>query len=166
MTRRLILLLLLFCGMRIMAQPTDYVWTSASKNSSESMPCGGGSIGMNVWVEDGDILSLAPGKPEIVDSAPIGRLAVDGGRLVPIQGGVMGARRRMRASYPKRKSAFKFHCHAKEKGRRPEGRRPRPYGWVNQVVRSASAATPRRCAARCRRRCGTGPRSRRSGRSR
>lgn len=56
MTRRLILLLLLFCGMRIMAQPTDYVWTSASKNSSESMPCGGGSIGMNVWVEDGDIL--------------------------------------------------------------------------------------------------------------
>lgn len=36
--------------------PEDYVWTSASKNSSESMPCGGGSIGMNVWVEDGDIL--------------------------------------------------------------------------------------------------------------
>ncbi len=48
-----------------------------------------------ILVEDGDILSLAPGKPEIVDSAPIGRLAVDGGRLVPIQGGVMGARRRM-----------------------------------------------------------------------
>lgn len=48
-----------------------------------------------ILVEDGDILALAPGKPEIVDSAPIGRLAVDGGRLVPIQGGVMGARRRM-----------------------------------------------------------------------
>jgi ribonuclease J len=48
-----------------------------------------------ILVEDGDILSLAPGKPEITDSAPVGRLAVDGGRLVPIQGGVMGARRRM-----------------------------------------------------------------------
>jgi len=38
------------------AQPADYVWDSPSKNSSESMPCGGGDIGMNVWVEQGDIL--------------------------------------------------------------------------------------------------------------
>ena len=44
---------------------------------------------------DGDILSLAPGKPEIVDSAPAGRLAVDGNRLLPLTGGVMVARRRM-----------------------------------------------------------------------
>ncbi len=36
----------------------DYnvVWNSQSKNSSESMPCGGGDIGMNVWIENGDIL--------------------------------------------------------------------------------------------------------------
>lgn len=36
----------------------DYnvVWTSQSKNSSESMPCGGGDVGLNVWVENGDIL--------------------------------------------------------------------------------------------------------------
>ena len=33
----------------------DYIWTSPSKNSSESMPCGGNSIGMNVWVENGDL---------------------------------------------------------------------------------------------------------------
>ena len=32
--------------------PHDYVWTSQSRNSSESMPCGGHDIGMNVWVED------------------------------------------------------------------------------------------------------------------
>ena len=38
------------------AQPTDYVWTSPSQNSSESMPCGGGDVGMNVWVEHGDVL--------------------------------------------------------------------------------------------------------------
>ena len=48
-----------------------------------------------ILMEDGDILSLAPGRPEVVDSAPVGRLAVDGNRLVPLQGGVMGARRRM-----------------------------------------------------------------------
>jgi ribonuclease J len=46
-------------------------------------------------LEDGDILQLAPGQPEIVDSAPVGRLVLDGNRLVPLQGGVMAARRRM-----------------------------------------------------------------------
>jgi len=34
----------------------NVVWNSQSKNSSESMPCGGGDIGLNIWVEDGDIL--------------------------------------------------------------------------------------------------------------
>ena len=34
----------------------NITWTSQSKNSSESMPCGGGDIGMNVWVENGDVL--------------------------------------------------------------------------------------------------------------
>ena len=34
----------------------NIVWTSQSKNASESMPCGGGDIGMNVWVENGDLL--------------------------------------------------------------------------------------------------------------
>ena len=48
-----------------------------------------------ILLEDGDILSLAPGTPEIVDSAPVGRLALDGNRLVPLTGGVMAARRRM-----------------------------------------------------------------------
>lgn len=32
------------------------IWTTQSQNSSESMPCGGGDIGLNVWVEDGDLL--------------------------------------------------------------------------------------------------------------
>lgn len=31
-------------------------WHTQSKNCSESMPCGGGEIGLNVWAEDGDIL--------------------------------------------------------------------------------------------------------------
>ena len=42
--------------MGAIAQPEDYVWTTQSRNASESMPCGGGDIGMNVWVEQGDVL--------------------------------------------------------------------------------------------------------------
>src|ERR1043165_7190124 len=36
---------------------SDYniVWNSQSKNSSESMPCGGGDVGLNVWVENGSL---------------------------------------------------------------------------------------------------------------
>ncbi|HUA77883.1 MAG TPA: ribonuclease J, partial [Acetobacteraceae bacterium] len=48
-----------------------------------------------ILLEDGEILGLVPGEPEVVDSAPVGRLVLDGSRLVPLQGGVMSARRRM-----------------------------------------------------------------------
>jgi ribonuclease J len=48
-----------------------------------------------ILIEDGDILSLAPGRPDVIDSAPVGRLALDGNRLVPLTGGVLAARRRM-----------------------------------------------------------------------
>lgn len=47
-----------------------------------------------VLMEDGDILSLA-GEPSVIDSAPVGKLVVDGARLVPLNGTVMGARRKM-----------------------------------------------------------------------
>ena len=33
----------------------NQIWTTQSNNSSESMPLGGGDIGMNVWVEKGDL---------------------------------------------------------------------------------------------------------------
>ena len=39
--------------------PADVVWTSPSRNSSESMPCGGHDIGLNIWVEQGDLLFYA-----------------------------------------------------------------------------------------------------------
>ncbi len=48
-----------------------------------------------ILIEDGDILRLAPGAADVVESAPIGRLVVDGNRLIPLAGEVMGARRRM-----------------------------------------------------------------------
>ncbi|MBR7719858.1 DUF5703 domain-containing protein [Hymenobacter properus] len=34
----------------------NITWTSPSKNAGESMPCGGGDIGLNVWAENGDVL--------------------------------------------------------------------------------------------------------------
>ncbi|WP_254659510.1 DUF5703 domain-containing protein [Mucilaginibacter sp. PPCGB 2223] len=34
----------------------NIVWNSQSHNSGESMPCGGGDVGLNVWVENGDLL--------------------------------------------------------------------------------------------------------------
>jgi len=34
----------------------NITWNSQSRNSSESMPCGGGDIGLNVWMENGELL--------------------------------------------------------------------------------------------------------------
>src|SRR5580698_3015212 len=48
-----------------------------------------------ILLEDGDVLNLAPGRVEVVDSAVTGRLVVDGNRLVPMQGEVMNARRKL-----------------------------------------------------------------------
>jgi hypothetical protein len=42
------------------AQPVlpsyNITWNSQSQNSAGSMPCGGGDIGLNVWVENGELL--------------------------------------------------------------------------------------------------------------
>ncbi len=63
MKRCLLLSLLLLLLMPLNAvnnlnwlDPYTVAWTSPSKNAGESMPCGGGDIGMNVWVEKGEIL--------------------------------------------------------------------------------------------------------------
>lgn len=46
-------------------------------------------------VEDGDVLRLAPGRPDVVEGVPTGRLALDEGRLLPLSGAVLTARKRM-----------------------------------------------------------------------
>jgi len=48
-----------------------------------------------ITVEDGDMLRLAPGEPRIVESAPTGRLVLDEGRLLPLDGAVLAARKKM-----------------------------------------------------------------------
>ena len=52
----MILVFGLFSLVTLWAQPATYEWQTPSRNSSESMPCGGGDVGLNVWVEDGDVL--------------------------------------------------------------------------------------------------------------
>jgi hypothetical protein len=56
--------LLLLTSLRAAAQSPELTsnnitWTSPSRNSAESMPCGGGDIGLNVWSEQGDVLFYA-----------------------------------------------------------------------------------------------------------
>ena len=56
MKRYFLFLLFITSGLFALgAQPANYIWTSQSANSSESMPLGGGDIGMNVWVENGEL---------------------------------------------------------------------------------------------------------------
>ncbi len=71
--------------------PTHGEWRHLSAHADLARACGISPI----MLEDGDVLGLAPGHPEVIDSAPVGKLVLDGNRVVPINGGVLSARRRM-----------------------------------------------------------------------
>ncbi len=73
------------------AVPTHGEWRHLSAHADLARACGASPI----MLEDGDVLELAPGQPEVADSAPVGRLVLDGNRVVPMDGGVLSARRRM-----------------------------------------------------------------------
>jgi ribonuclease J len=73
------------------AVPTHGEWRHLSAHAALAQEAGAKPI----LLEDGDILGLAPGQVEVMDSAPVGRLVLDGNRLTPLTGGVMSARRRM-----------------------------------------------------------------------
>jgi ribonuclease J len=73
------------------AVPVHGEWRHLSAHAELAREAGAEAFMM----EDGDILSLFPGRPAITDSAPVGRLVLDGTRLVPLKGEVMSARRRM-----------------------------------------------------------------------
>ncbi|KAL4924149.1 uncharacterized protein BDV17DRAFT_284890 [Aspergillus undulatus] len=50
-------LLLAQCGQSIiLLSRYDTIWTTQSENSADSVPLGGGSVGLNVWAEDATIL--------------------------------------------------------------------------------------------------------------
>ena len=71
--------------------PVHGEWRHMQAHAELARQCGATPI----LLEDGDVLSLSGNRPEVVDSAPVGRLALDGNRLVPMNGGVLAARRRM-----------------------------------------------------------------------
>ncbi|MFS2188084.1 DUF5703 domain-containing protein [Mucilaginibacter sp. Mucisp84] len=58
--KKLLLLCFLYCNIALAQkkgiEQYNEVWTSQSQNSGQSMPCGGGDIGLNVWVEKGELL--------------------------------------------------------------------------------------------------------------
>jgi ribonuclease J len=56
-----------------------------------------GSCGIpeTIMAENGSLLRLYPGPAEIIDEVVSGRLAIDGKRLIPVDGDVLRARRRM-----------------------------------------------------------------------
>ncbi len=71
--------------------PVHGEWRHLQAHANLARTCGASPV----LLEDGDILRLSPGVVEVIDSAPVGRLVVDGGRLLPLKGGVMAARRRI-----------------------------------------------------------------------
>ena len=73
------------------AVPVHGEWRHMSEHAALAR-----EMGATPWlIEDGDMLRLAPGTPEVIESVPAGRLAVDGQRLIPVDGPVLAERRRM-----------------------------------------------------------------------
>jgi len=52
-------------------------------------------VPQTVVPSDGTLIRLTPGKPQIVDHVPVGRLALDGANLVPSEGGAVRERRKL-----------------------------------------------------------------------
>ncbi len=73
------------------AVPTHGEWRHMSEHANLAESLGAKPI----LVEDGDVLRLGPGEPDIVGEVPFGRLVVDGERLLPLDGGVLAARKKM-----------------------------------------------------------------------
>ncbi|WP_431281213.1 ribonuclease J [Humitalea sp. 24SJ18S-53] len=71
--------------------PTHGEWRHLTEHANLAESLGAQPI----LVEDGDVLRLGPGVPDIVGEVPFGRLVVDGERLLPLDGGVLAARKKM-----------------------------------------------------------------------
>ncbi|MBP0462899.1 ribonuclease J [Roseomonas sp. PWR1] len=73
------------------AVPVHGEWRHLQEHAALARECGS----VPHLVEDGDVLRLSGNRPEVVEGVPTGRLAVDGDRLLPMDGAVIAARRRM-----------------------------------------------------------------------
>jgi len=73
------------------AVPVHGEWRHMQEHAALASECGA----VPFLLEDGDVLRLSGNRPEVVEAVPAGRLAVDGERLLPMEGGLLAARRRM-----------------------------------------------------------------------
>lgn len=73
------------------AVPVHGEWRHMQEHAALAGACGATPF----LVEDGDVLRLSGNRPEVVEAVPAGRLAVDGDRLLPMDGSLLAARRRM-----------------------------------------------------------------------
>ncbi|MBR0679088.1 ribonuclease J [Roseomonas eburnea] len=71
--------------------PVHGEWRHMQEHAALATECGA----IPFLVEDGDVLRLSGNRPEVVEGVPAGRLAVDGDRLLPFDGSIIAARRRM-----------------------------------------------------------------------
>ncbi|MBR0672376.1 ribonuclease J [Neoroseomonas soli] len=71
--------------------PVHGEWRHMQEHGALATGCGA----VPFLIEDGDVLRLSGNRPEVVEGVPAGRLAVDGDRLLPMDGSVIAARRRM-----------------------------------------------------------------------
>ena len=71
--------------------PVHGEWRHMQEHAGLATECGATPF----LIEDGDVLRLSGNRPEVVESVPAGRLAVDADRLVPMDGAILAARRRM-----------------------------------------------------------------------
>jgi ribonuclease J len=73
------------------AVPVHGEWRHMQEHADLARTTGAKPILLN----DGDVLRLSGNRAEVVEAVPTGRLAVDGDRLLPLDGDVIAARRRM-----------------------------------------------------------------------
>lgn len=73
------------------AVPVHGEWRHMQEHAALATECGA----VPFLIEDGDALRLSGNRPEVCESVPSGRLAVDGERLVPMDGSLLAQRRRM-----------------------------------------------------------------------
>jgi len=73
------------------AVPVHGEWRHLQEHGDLADACGAKPI----LIEDGDVLRLSGNRPEVVESVPVGKLMLDGDRLLPLDGGVVAARKKM-----------------------------------------------------------------------
>ena len=71
--------------------PVHGEWRHMQEHGALARECGA----IPFLIEDGDVLRLSGNRPEVIEGVPTGRLAIDGDRLLPLDGAVIAARRRM-----------------------------------------------------------------------